>query len=246
MLPFKCPSMMFPISGLKSPGNSQNLHELEKKFLSGTKLSVSRSRDTEFEKWIAYLAYNHHFILYMWKPSSGELKQIDLIPGLKIFADEEDKTVIIHAVDDNGTAVQTIMQSDSLTESSSLYEFLVRARDFDPAAVPSSQEPPPSQESTLSLRYSDGTVMSPEDLERHQKRQALASLSMRQPSWKGSAPPPRSGKAAPPSVSLQKSTSQDGSSSAGRASLVSRLSNVFGNVGEDGCDDCNEFERGEG
>lgn len=98
-LPFQCPDLVMPISGRIRSSQSQGsttilggqndsfdfttLTELEKKFLLGLKLLINENGEIndlgkyQTDQWIVWMAYqHHHFILHLWKPSTGELKQI--------------------------------------------------------------------------------------------------------------------------------------------------------------------------
>jgi hypothetical protein len=84
-LPFECPDLIMPLTGrIKSTEGFEytSLLEIEKKLLLGLKLSLSLSSEIGMigtEQWIVWLAISkQEFILHMWNPVSGELKQIQM------------------------------------------------------------------------------------------------------------------------------------------------------------------------
>jgi hypothetical protein len=241
-LPFACPDLVLPISGAKPVGtiSTSALSEWEKKFMAGLKLSISRSVQTDFEKWIVYLAYCDCFSLHMWKPTSGELRHIHLVPDLKISKDCDENTITVHAINEDDTSYQHIIQCNYGSETTGLYDFLICARNYDSAATvgdsvrvslnqseTSEHSARPVEQVKTSLskgaisssRLSEGSEMTPEELEKYQKRQALGSLSRRMPSWMGATGTSRKSNGDFPSPEKQSS--------------MSRLSNVFGNVQDD-------------
>lgn len=248
-LPFLCPDLVLPISGARPVGSVSTsiMSELEKKFMLGLKLSISRNVQTDFEKWIVYLAFFECFTLHMWKPSSGELRHIHLVPELKITKDDDENLIHVHAVNEDGSHSPYVIQCASGAETTELFDFLIRAQIYDPAEsaveeIISTSEGEIEEKSesryveettsreTVSSRHNDGMEMTAEEFEKYQKRQALGSLSRRVPSWKGVPGGSSRGKNSgdkldshpPPSRVFQE-----------KQSSVARLSNVFDNVDDD-------------
>lgn len=83
-LPFQCPDLVMPISGVipiqQGEEFTSTLSELEKKLLLGLKLFITEELGaTKGDQWIVWMAYHEKaFMLHMWKPLTGEIKQINL------------------------------------------------------------------------------------------------------------------------------------------------------------------------
>ena len=106
MLPFECPPLMMPITGPIASLDSfeyLNLTDMEKKLLLGLKISLTNEINQETsDQWIVWLAFkNNEFILHLWKPITGEMKQLILKKTqlLPIFDENNHKIKLIQILD---------------------------------------------------------------------------------------------------------------------------------------------------
>jgi hypothetical protein len=219
-LPFQCPDLVMPISGQiqirQGEEFTTTLTELEKKLLLGLKLSITDDPEMKSDQWIVWMAYHQKsFMLHMWKPLTGEIKQINLtkstmlpdfdengaIKSLRVSSHESTKFQTFYIVNENFSYMDDLCQlletaalaspSKSLSSHPSFSHRLATTEPANPKPIPAEFIKTASKEdllreSSLVSRDSDpSTPLSAEDLEKQRKRKAIGSVSMRRLSMTG-------------------------------------------------------------
>jgi hypothetical protein len=134
-LPFQCPDLVMPISGrLSSQRHSQDgfeftaLSALEKKLLLGLKLLLCDDIGLETDQWIVWMAHQDEFILHMWRPVTGELRQINL-RNASVWSDSDGVTVKHIRVTSSGSSSTLVIVNDGYPFMEELYQLLQAATD---------------------------------------------------------------------------------------------------------------------
>jgi hypothetical protein len=218
-LPFQCPDLVMPISGkIQILNNGVEfttvLSDLEKKLLLGLKLSISDDLETKSDQWIVWMAYREKaFVLHMWKPLTGEIKQINLtnstmlpdfdetgtIKSLRVTYHELTKTQSFHIFNENFSYMDDLCQLLEVASLASPSKFLFPSSISPIAMIEPAVNPKPVvpaefiktaskedllRDSSLTNRDSDPSL-SAEDEEKLRKRKAIGSVSMRRLSMTG-------------------------------------------------------------